>query len=442
MKTTLSFIIFALSLLLPFSSAQAENLTQIYKLSLQNDPQFQAAAAEQKAIEETRSQSLAPLLPQLNLTAHTTDNSQEVKSSSSSLFTVGKSDYDTSGYTLSLKQAIYHHDYYVQLRQADAQVAQAAANYRTAEQDLIVRVAERYFQFLGALDNLAFARAEKRAISQQLNQTKQRFKVGLTAITDVHEAQARYDQAVAQTINAENLLAVTRENLRELTGQAHNQLSPLNEQSPLIPPDPQDLDRWVETALQQSAPLIVAEKAMDIALEEINRNRAGHYPTLDLVADKTYTDTTGGSFGARETDDVTVSLQLNIPLYSGGLVSSQTREAAFRHQQARQQYELQRRTTERLTRSSYLNVIANISQVQAFKQALASSRTALEATQAGFEVGTRTAVDVLDSQRELFRAERDYAQSRYTYILETFRLKQAAGILTENDLKQVNTWLQ
>ncbi|MDR9437666.1 MAG: TolC family outer membrane protein, partial [Thiohalophilus sp.] len=409
MKTTQLAITLALTL--TAFSVNANDLMSIYQQATENDAQFRAAQAEYRANQEATSQGRAPLLPQLTATIHSTDNTDEVISSSSSLFTVGENKYDSSGYSLKLTQAIYHHDYYVQLRQANAQVARAEANFRNAKQELMVRVAQRYFEYLGAIDNLGFARAEQKAIEQQLNQTEQRFNVGLTAITDVHEARARRDQAEAQTISAKNDLEVARENLREITGMPYDQIAELDKDSPLLRPEPENIDHWVETALEHSLSLIAAEKTRLIAKQEISRQRAGHYPTLDLVADHTNTDIEGGSFGARETEDTSISLQVNVPLYSGGLVASQTREAAARHIQAKEQYEQQRRAIERQIRSAYLSVIANISQVKAFAQALESSRTALEATEAGFEVGTRTAVDVLNSQRELFRAERDYAQS-------------------------------
>ncbi|MDH5570972.1 MAG: TolC family outer membrane protein, partial [Gammaproteobacteria bacterium] len=330
-------------------------------------------------------------------------------------------------------------------KQADLQVMQAAAKFNSAAQDLIIRVAENYFQVLAAIDTLDFARAETKAIKEQLNQTTQRFNVGLTAITDVHEAQSRYDLSIAQTLAAENQLAISQENLRELISQSPDTLAKLSPQSPLLTPEPADINQWVNIALEQSLSLMAAEKNMLIAREEIYRNRAGHYPTLDLVASHGYTDTSSGtltSASKREQDDTRVGIQLNVPLYQGGLVNARTTEAAHKYNQAKEQHEQQRRITERLARTAYLNVIANISQVKAYQQALKSSKTALEATDAGYEVGTRTAVEVLNSQREVFRALRDYAQSRYNYILETLRLKQASGTLSENDLHTINNWLQ
>jgi outer membrane protein len=428
----------AISLLLNLP-VQAENLLEVYKTAADNDPAYLAAYADYQAVRESKQQSVAPLLPNLNLSADYNDISQEFSGSAPD------QDYTEYSYDLSLSQAIFRYDYWVQLRQANIQVAQAEANFSNARQALILRVTERYLEVLAAGDNLTFAKSEKKAIGEQLNQTKQRFEVGLSAITDVHEAQARYDQAVAQNIEAENLLANTKENLREVTGQYYEHLSVLLEKSPLVTPKPANIDAWLDIAKERSLSLISAEKQMQIAQEDVSRNRAGHYPTLDLIAAYKYTDADGGllsSATGREVDDTRVGLQFNLPIYEGGRVNSQTREAAHRYQQSRDLYEQQRRATERETRSSYLNVLANISSVRAFKQALTSSRTALEATEAGYEVGTRTAVDVLNSRRELYRSERDYARSRYTYILETLRLKAAVGTLTEQDVAAINNWLK
>jgi outer membrane protein len=435
-KITIPAIVTSLLFSLPL---HAENLLEIYRTALENDPTYLAAYADYQAIVESKNQRVAPLLPNLNLSGEYGDISQNYSG------TAPDQDYTEYGYNLNLNQAIFHYDYWVALRQANLQVTQAEANFSNARQELIQRVTSRYLEVLAAGDNLTFAKGEMEAIGEQLNQTKQRYEVGLSAITDVHEAQARYDQAVAQNIEAENLLANTKENLREVTGRYYEYLAVLLEESPLVAPEPQNVDAWLDVAKERSLSLMAAEKTMQIAQEEISRNRAGHYPTLDLVASYGYTDAEGGLFtGAtgREIEDTRVGVQLNLPLYEGGRVSSLTREAAHRYQQAKDLYEQQRRATERETRSSYQNVLANISSVRAFAQALVSSKTALEATEAGYEVGTRTAVDVLNSRREVYRAERDYARSRYTYIQQTLRLKAAVGTLTEQDIIAINNWLK
>ena len=436
MRKTLLSLGLGLLISLP---AQAENLLDIYQRAKQNDPVFRAAEQAFFATREIKAQSKALFLPVLNLSGDYNRIYQNYRN------TNNEQTYTSYGYTLNLRQAIFHKDYLVQYKQADLQVAQAAARFNSAAQDLIVRAADAYFQVLAALDNLRFVQAEKKAIGEQLNQTKQRFKVGLTAVTDVHEAQARYDQSVAQEIQARNRVATSRENLRELIGESPRSLATLAREVPLTPPDPQDADTWVQTAEEHSLPLIVAEKARQIAREEIEHRKSGHYPSLDLVASAGRSTTDGGAFvtfTGRTIDDARIGLQLNLPLYQGNLVVSQTRQAEHQYAQAKEEYIRQQRLTEKNTRTAYLNVLSNISTVKAFKQALKSARTALKATEAGYKVGTRDAVEVLNSRREVFRAERDYAKARYTYIVQTLRLRQAVGILTEADLTAINKWLQ
>lgn len=429
--------VLALALLAGAATAQGEDLRDVYRLAQESDPQLRAAEAGHRAALEARPQSRAALLPNVNFTAQTQWNQVDVKKP-----TAQGNDYNSASYSLSLRQALYHHDYYVQLRQADAGIAQADAQYGAAQQALIVRVAEAYFNLLAAEDNLRLAQAEKTAIAQQLRQTQQRFEVGLSAITDVHEAQAGYDAAVAQEIVAQNQLENAREVLREITGREHTTLAPLASEIPLHSPDPASIDQWVETALQQNLQLLAAEAAAHVAREEMNRRQAGHYPTLDLIASHNWSDTSKSNTFGSEYNSNSIGLQLNVPLFAGGAVSASTRQATHLYSQAQEGLEQTRRATVRQTRDAYLGVTAGIGTVQARRQALSSAKTALQATQAGFEVGTRTAVEVLNSQRELFRAQRDYARARYDYALSTLRLKQAAGILSEADLEHVNSWLQ
>jgi outer membrane protein len=381
------------------------------------------------------------LLPQVNLSANYTHNNQDITETSSPFSSTGESDFNSQGYTLSLSQSIYHHDYYVQLRQTDANIARADAEYEAARQGTILRAAEAYFNLLAAQDNVTTAEATKRAISQQLRQTQQRFEVGLSAITDVHEAQAGYDAAVAAELAAQNQLDIARENLRAIIGRGPVALATLKDEVPLLNPDPASITDWVEKAKQQNLSLLAAEAASRVAAEEMNRRQAGHYPTLDLVASQSYTDSTDYEFGSERTDSA-IGLQLNVPIYSGGLTTAQTREARALYNQATENLEQQRRSTIRNTRSAYLAVTTGISQVKARKQALSSAQTALEATQAGFEVGTRTAVDVLNAQQVRFQAQSEYYKARYDYILATLQLKQAAGSLSEADLAMVNEWLK
>ncbi|MFQ5470947.1 MAG: TolC family outer membrane protein [Gammaproteobacteria bacterium] len=426
--------------LLGFSNALAENLKEIYQLAVEKDPVIKQAAASRQAIEESRLQSRAALLPNINFSANTTENSED-RTFGNPTFS-GNEDYNSHGYSLSLVQPIYHHEYYVQLRQAKAGIRAATATYSSAEQNLIVRVAEAYFNVLAAIDNLEFARAEKNAIARQLEQTKQRFEVGLIAITDVHESQAAFDLSVAGEINAQNQLSSAREALSEITNSSHKLLSPLTDKMPLVSPDPQDIDQWTETALKQNYQLIASRANLEATREEVNRNRAGHYPTLDLVANRSNSNSDGGSLGGSDIDNTSISLQLNVPLYQGGLTSSQTREARYLLEGAKESVIEQRRAVKRQTRDAYLTVQATISRVKALNQALVSTQSALSAAEAGLEVGTRTTVDVLASRRELFRAQRDFSRARYDYVINSLRLKLAAGLVSQNDIDDINNWLE
>ncbi len=416
--------------------AQADDLVSTYQLALDSDPQYQAAVEAHRAALEVIPQSRAALLPNIAITGDVSRNRFDPRNS-------GDTSYSTNQtYSVGLRQALYQRERFLQLEQADNRVVQADAQLVAAQQDLLLRVATRYFLVLGAQDNVAFVEADKEAIARTLDQAQQRFDVGLAAITDTLEAQARYDIAVSDAINAERLLDDTREALRELTGELPLAPEVLKAEIPLITPEPVDQDAWVAAALEQNPLVLAARAATEVAKQEIQVQNSGHYPSLDMVADYSYRDTEFGGFTPLERNDSAIGLQLSLPLYEGGLVSSQTRQSRYQYNQAREEQEKQRRATERQTRDNYRGIISGISKVSALKNAVISNEKAVEAAETGFEVGTRAVVDVLDAQRELLRARRDHARSRYDYLLDTLRLKQAAGILHETDLVQINNWLE
>lgn len=422
------------------SQAWAENLIEVFDLSLTSDPQLLAEAASRQAVGELDDQATANFLPQIDLTANTAKTRVDASAQN---FIGGESEFNDHGYTLSLVQPLYRRQNFVQKEQADIAIEGAQASYVVAEQSLIVRVAERYFGVLGAEDDLTFALAEREAIAKQLEQTQQRFDVGMATITDTTEAQAAFDLANAAVIAAENALANTNEQLRETSGKYIDDLTGLQKNSPLVSPEPADINQWSQTALIQNPSLLVAKSNVDNAEQTIELQKSGHYPSLDLVAQKNYNSQSDGNFsGSTKTHTETIGVQLNLPIYAGGAVVSRTREASYRLDQAMQNEEQQRRFVTRQTRESFNGVISGISRVQALKQAVVSNEKALESTQAGYEVGTRTTVDVLNARRNLFSARRDYARSRYDYILNTLRLKQAAGIVTVEDIVQINSWLE
>jgi outer membrane protein len=425
-------------------AAQAENLMDVYQLALTNDAQYQAAKYAYESVQASEPLARSSLLPQLNASAQVFENRNETDADNP-LFD-GTDQFRNSGWGLNLTQSIYRHDNWMNLRQAQASVAQAEAEYKAALQDLIVRTSEAYFNVLSAEDNLEFATAEKEAIGRQLEQSQKRFEVGLIAITDVKESQASYDSAVAEEINALNQLDIAREALAVLTGQYIENLDILSDDLPLVTPTPDDIQAWVDQALEQNLTFLAAQMAAKASDYGVKSARAGHYPYLDLVAnyeqsELDYQDS--GTFTASNQDstDSNIGLQLTIPIFQGLRVNSQTEQAAAQYNQSLQNMELARRQTIQQTRSSFLSVKSGISQVQAFSQALESTRTSAEATQAGFQVGTRTAVDVLLTLRTVFDADRNYSRARYDYILNYLRLRQAAGTLTENEVDIVNALL-
>jgi outer membrane protein len=419
----------------------ADDILSVYQLAVESDPQLQAAKAAYQATLEVIPQSRAALLPNLGATGVVTrdryHNRNPAAGEPENTYATNKT------FGAQLTQAIYQRESFLKLEQTDTVVAQSKAQLTAAEQDLILRVATRYFLVLGAQDNLAFVKGDKEAIGRTLDQAQQRFDVGLSAITDVLEARARYDIAVSDEINAEKLLADAREALREVTGVEPGVLEVLQPEIPLIPPDPAVEEQWVTVATDQNPLLVAARAATETARQEIDIQRAGHYPTLDLTADYAWRNNDFGGFGiSQERNDSSIGVQMTLPLYTGGLVSANTRQSQHQFTQAQETQVQQRRATERQARDYFRGVMTGISKVTALKQAVVSNEKALEAAEAGFDVGTRTIVDVLDTQRDLLSAKRDHARSRYDYLLDILRLKQAAGSLEENDLRLINALLQ
>lgn len=431
-KKLLIFVFYLLS-----QALQAETLLEIYQLAEQQDPQLKIVNQERLALLEKQPQARALLLPQVTLGGNVTETWRTQD------WMYGDHSENTSaGYNVSLNYALYQRDRQIQLEQVDSQISQAETNYESAKQQLLERVAERYFTVLAAHDNLKFAGSAKKAFRRQWEQAQQRFDVGLIAITDVQEARAGYDLAVADEIQAQNELDNAFEGLREITGHYHRGLAFLNADAPLLDPQPKEVEAWTEIAFKQNPQLQSAQYAVETARQEIEKQRAAHLPTVDLVGQHRYGDILRGDEAPNTlTTENTIGVQLNYFLYEGGAIRSRVREAKQRHIQALDQLEQQRRVVELQTRQAFLTLLANISRAKALKQALISTETALKAIKIGFESGTRTSVDVVNAQRDLLRAQRDYSRARYDYILNTLRLKQAVGILNVKDLEGINNWL-
>ncbi len=432
--------------------APADNLIDVYQLAETKDPELLGIIASHQATLEQYPQARAQLLPSLRFATEVARNFQDVTLEPGSTgFEGGKFQFTGEAYTLSLTQPVFRYDRWVQLRQAGSRIQQAAAEVDAARQDLGVRVSERYFDVLAAQDELVFSRAAKNALQRQLDQTKVRFEVGIIAITDVQEAQAGYDLAVAQEILAQNQLDNAHDTLREITGAYHKKLDVLTKEIPLILPSPADIEQWTAKALAQNLRISAANFASQTAHQEIRRQQAGHLPTLDIVgslgtavtgrfAQRALVDP-GDRTGDIDTESSAIGIELNVPIFEGGIVVSRTHEAEHRYTQALEEVEQQKRAVQREARDAYLGVVAGISRVKALKQAVVSNETLVEATEAGFEVGTRTTVDVVAAQRELFRARRDYSRARYDYLLNTLRLKRASSTLAAADLAKISAWL-
>lgn len=431
------------TLLLSFAgSAAGADLSELYRQARDSDAAYASARAAWTAAQEKIPQGRAGILPAANLSAFTQYNDREIRFRTPGT-PAATSNFNSNSLTLSLTQPLYRRQNWIAYEQAKTQVLQADAQFALAAQDLILRVAQAYFDVLLAQDTVAFAQAQKAAIGEQLAQAKRNFEVGTATITDQHDAQARYDLTLAQEIAALNDLEIRRRQLAQIIGRATPALVPLGK-LPLALPDPNRIERWVEQATASSIQVVISEAALTFASQEVDRNRGGHHPTLDAFA--SYSDSSAGS-GAQggpgnDSNSKIVGIQLAFPLYQGGATASRVREAIANEERARQDLENARRSAELSARQGFLGVSSGVAQVNALQAALVSSQSSLDSTRLGLEVGVRTQVDVLNAQQQLFSTRRDLAQARYNYILSLLRLKAAVGTLTEDDIVTVNAWLE
>jgi outer membrane protein len=472
-------VVAAIACLLVSPAIQADTLWDIYQQARQNDPQLREAGANRMAIRQAKPQARGVLLPQLsasgsadksnddgsNVFGQVDSGDADEDGNTSEVFILTR-DFDGRGenrrWSIDLRQTLFRWDQWVRFRQADKQALQADVDYRVAELNLYTRVADAYFNVLAAADTLAANAASREAIGRQLEQAQKRFEVGLIAITDVQEAQSGFDQSVAAEILAKRQLANNKEVLREIIGDYPGELAKPRSEIPLVSPSPADETQWVELALQQNLSLQSAQIGAEIARDDIRIARSAYLPTIDFVASRQDIDTDGqqktvlvlpnvpppslDSATSQPTDfqstEDSIGLQVTVPLFTGGQSSARVKQAVYQHRASKERLERIARQTERQTRDAYLAVNSEISRVKALQQALKSAQTALQATEAGFEVGTRTTVDVLAGRQALVQAETNYARSRYDYIVNVLRLKEAAGSLGDADVQEVNTWLE
>jgi outer membrane protein len=453
-------------------TASAEDLLTIFDQAVVNDPLVREAEFTRKATREARPQAWAAYLPQVNGSWSKTKEDSSGTSTSQQLvndtanpgnFIIqtqnggGDATLDQKGWNVQLRQSVFNWGQIFGLHQAGKIVAQADADYGTAQQDLALRVSTAYFNVLAAQDNVQAQQASLDAISRQLEQADKRFEVGLIAITDVQEARAARDTAAADLIAAKRSLATSQELLREITDMQYAVLATPRATMPLAVPEPADPQKWVEASMEQNLALTSSRLGADIARDDVRVNFGGHLPQVDLTVGKSHFETdrtqtfgavpgfpTGGTLASNSDGDTdkSIVLSVTVPIWSSGGTSSRVRQSSYRWQAAKQRLERVSRETERASRDAYLGVVSEISRVQALKQALESSATALRATEAGYDVGTRTAVDVLAARRTLVASQTAFSRSKYDYVLNVLALKQAAGILDRKALEDVNSWLE
>ena len=439
MKRLAGRVALTMAVALMAGQAAAADLEQIYREALAYDAALAAARASAEAGREKLPQGRAGLLPSLNLTGNTNWND-----STAHLATGNPSGrYNSNGWQVQLTQPLFRWQNWVQYKQGEMQAALADAQYQLAVQDLTLRASQAYFDVLGAQDVLAAAQALNEANTQQLALAKKSFEVGTVTITDVHEAQSRADLSSAQVIAAESDLAVKRHALLVLTGKEPDSLKGLRKGVALSRPDPTDIQSWVAAAEASNLSVQANQLVSEIATREVERNRAGHLPTVDMVASRGNTATSNplGNFSAYNTDSTVVGLQLAVPLFQGGATNSRVREASALREKAVSDLDNARRTAAQSARQAYLGVTSGLAQVKAFEAAQVSSRSALDANQLGYEVGVRINIDVLNAQSQLFDTQQKLAKARYDTLMAQLKLKAAAGTLGDEDIKAINALL-
>lgn len=424
------------------ATASCADLLDVFRVAQSADPAYGAARATWAAAQERVPQGRAGLLPLASVSASVQHNERNIRFRDPAIPS-SNAPFTSSGVTLSVTQPIFRLQNIVTYQQALTQVQQADAQLAIAAQDLILRVAQAYLDVLLAQDTLSFAEAQKAAIAQQLEQAKSNFQVGLATITDTHEAQARYDLTTAQELAARNELELRRRALEQIIARSAPPLAPLGPRFALKGPEPAVMDTWVGLAQQNNLQVRVAQSALTFASQDVARNRAGHYPTLDAFASIGQTGAGSGPQGGagNDTRSAVIGLQLVLPIYQGGAINSRVREAIANEERARQDLENARRSADFAARQAFLGVTNGMAQVRALEAALVSTESQLSSTRVGQEVGVRTQVDVLNAQQQLFSARRDLAQSKYSYVLSLLRLEAAIGELAEDDLVAVNQWL-
>lgn len=441
MKKTKLYLLVSLFSFTPLTTS-ANSLLDVYELALQNDSQLKADQARYEAGLQNRTIGRSGLLPQINAGAEVSRNDGEFTNNLSN--TTIKNDYDSKGWDISLNQPLFNMASWYNYKQGVKLSDQAEAQYGADQQSLIVRVAEAYFNVLRSVETLEANLAEEKALEKQLEQTKQRFEVGLTAITEVHEAQAAFDSARAATLEARGNLGINYEALEVLTGKPEDQVAPLSPQFPVINPTPANRADWVEFSLKNNYGLRASKLQAEAALQTARANRSGHLPTIGATLAYSDTENDGIETGApmdTVRDGSTIKIRMEVPIFSGGATTGRSRQAYAQYTQAQELYNSTQRSVIQSTRALHLSVETDVASVQARKQAIVSSQSAVEATQSGYEVGTRNLVEVLLAQRNLYQARRNYSDALFDYVIDTIKLREVAGMLTPADVQEIDKWL-
>lgn len=422
----------------PFTAIFAADLIDIYKAAVNSDPIYQAAVSTRLAQREAIPQSVAALLPNISAQANISNNYYNITQPPSSGQPNGISNFQSQGYNITIRQPLINVNDWIALKQARNIGKQADLTLAAAAQNLIFRVASAYFNVLSAQDTLKLTRAEKAAVSKQLNQAQKRVHVGLDALTSAYEAKAAYDKSLAKEISAENTLRNNQEALRQLTGQNYSSIKSFTKDIPLQTPHPNDIEAWINAATQNNLKLMAARYGVEVSREKIKMQASGHLPSLSLIGSYGKTDAFNNAPSTFNKNGGTLGLELDVPLFSGGAVSSKTRQAQYNFQTAAANLDNTYRMLIINTRQKYNDVLADISKIKAEQEAIKSAQLSLNSTEESYKAGTRTIVDILIAQQNLYDAKRAAASDQYNYLLDTLLLKQAAGSLKPNDLTQIN----
>lgn len=428
---------FTVSLLFLTNQCFAATLREVYELAIANDPELAAAEASFKAQEEITIQRRGGLLPSVSLGGGSTVGERWILSND-----IPSEPSGSHGWSASLSQPIFRIDSWYRFRQGKDIRAQAAANFATAQQELIVRVLESYLTILESQAALTSAKAERDAVKRQLDQVQQRFDVGLVAITDVLEAQAAYDTSIVTVIEREGAQSISFEALLRLTGKTILQVSGIVEELPITNPDPKSVENWIEQALTHNFRLKAAKEGLKVSEKDVMIARAGHLPTINANAVWSHNVTEGRTFLGSKTNTRSYSINVNIPLYQGGQVRSASRQAFYNLASAQENFDYLQRTVVENTRNLFTAIKTDVARVRARQRSIESSQSALDATRTGYEVGTRNIVEVLQAQRQLYLAQFQYASARYQYIRDNIRLKEIVGNLSPADVYSINQFIE